>query len=168
MKLLTKKIWFQFLVNSNMVWLYWGHSSWSWSNPNLVVSGTGVYLRRRQVQFRLMRGENHFLGMQTKLSSFVAIQIFGSCCQIKLKVKLLKEMVSRFLSNRVEYRCADVFLRGTEPTHFSCFGIREIFSAQSGSVRFGQRLELLSRYPNQIIYFFAINFQNQLPDLITQ
>ena len=43
-----------------------GFSSWSWTNPYSVVTGTGKYLRRRQVQFRLMRGGNHFLSIQTK------------------------------------------------------------------------------------------------------
>ena len=59
--------------------------------------------------------------MQTKLSSFVAMQFFGFSCQIELKVKLLillKEIYSGFWLNQAEYGCAEVFLRGPEPTHF--------------------------------------------------
>ena len=75
-------------------------------------------------------------------------------------------MESGFLSNQAEYCCAEDFLRDPENPFRLFWEQGNIFGA-TGSVRFGQRLESLSRYPNQIIFFlFAINVQYQLPDLI--
>ena len=107
------KIWFPFLVMSSRVSLRWDFSLWFQTNPISVVSGTGQYFRCCKFQFVLASDRNHFFGMQTKLSSYFAIQIFGSSYRIESKVKsliLLKDMDSGFWSDRAEYSCAEVFL----------------------------------------------------------
>ena len=102
------------------------------------------------VQFRLMGNGNHFLGMQTKLSSFVALQILGSSGQINY---------SSFSKKSIPGSCQ--IEQGMVVPRFFSVILNQPISVVS-------RLESLSWYPNQIVFFLATHFQYQLPDLIKQ